>query len=126
MTGSRVQVNKSHKSRFSTKSSRNLHKTAAKDKSRIGKSDCNVAKGAKAARVQRNKMLRDQKRLALLKEKRASSGIASPPRVIVLFGLSASVNLNSVREDLLRQLSSEGIASTSWGFSGMYGNGEGC
>lgn len=113
MTGSRVQVNKSHKSRFSTKSSRNLHKTSAKDKSRIGKSDCNVAKGAKAARVQRNKMLRDQKRLALLKEKRASSGIASPPRVIVLFGLSASVNLNSVREDLLRQLSSEGTGALS-------------
>ncbi|XP_044511758.1 pre-rRNA-processing protein TSR1 homolog isoform X1 [Mangifera indica] len=108
MGGSRVQVNKSHKSRFSTKSTRNLHKASLKDKNRIAKSENNVTKGARAARIQRNKMLRDQKRAALLKEKRASSGSASPPRVIVLFGLCASVNLNSVTEDLLRLLSSDG------------------
>ncbi|XP_031254614.1 pre-rRNA-processing protein TSR1 homolog isoform X1 [Pistacia vera] len=108
MGGSRVQVNKTHKSRFSSKSTRNLHKTSLKDKSRIAKSERNVAKGARAARVQRNKMLRDQKRATLLNEKRASSGSASPPRVVVLFGLCASVNLNSVTEDLLRLLSSEG------------------
>lgn len=92
MGGSRAQVNKAHKSRFSTKSSRNLHKTSVKgsssitlfffefialfkfiisfnflclliklfcelDKSRIAKSERNVAKGARAARVQRNKMV---------------------------------------------------------------------
>ncbi|KAJ4702261.1 pre-rRNA-processing protein TSR1-like [Melia azedarach] len=113
MGGSRAQVNKAHKSRFSTKSSRNLHKTSVKDKSRIAKSERNVAKGARAARVQRNKMLRDQKRAALLKEKRASTGIASPPRVVVLFGLSASVNLNSMTEDLLGQLASEGTRALS-------------
>lgn len=80
------------------------------EKSRITKPGSNVAKGAKAARLQRNKMvvdlwisfilfprfnaivpyyiywllqIRDQKRAAILKEKRASSGSTSPPRVIV-------------------------------------------
>ncbi|KAJ8772731.1 hypothetical protein K2173_027908 [Erythroxylum novogranatense] len=106
MGGSRVQLNKAHKSRFSSKSSRNLHKTSLKEKHTIGKSDRNVFKGAKAARNQRSKMLRDQKRAAVLKEKRASSA-SSPPRVIVLFALSASVNLNSLAEGLLKMLSPE-------------------
>ncbi|PRQ16479.1 putative ribosome biogenesis protein BMS1/TSR1 [Rosa chinensis] len=106
MGGSRNQVNKAHKTRFSSKSSRNLHKTS--DKSRIGKSEHNVAKGARAARIQRNKMVREQKRAALLKEKRASSGSASPPRVIVLFGLSADVKLSSLSEDILSLLSPQG------------------
>ncbi|KAI7724522.1 hypothetical protein M8C21_023976 [Ambrosia artemisiifolia] len=81
--GSRSQVNKSHKTRFASKSSRNIHKTSVKDKSKISKPDRNVMKGAKAARLQRNKMMREQKRATLLKEKRASSGTASAPRVIV-------------------------------------------
>ncbi|XP_057987295.1 uncharacterized protein LOC131169007 isoform X1 [Hevea brasiliensis] len=113
MGGSRVQVNKPHKSRFSSKSSRHLHKTSLKDKSRIAKSGHNVAKGARAVRIQRNKMLREQKRATLLKEKRASTGSSSPPRVIVLFGLSASVNLDSVAEDLLKLLSPEGGGAVS-------------
>ncbi|GAV63463.1 DUF663 domain-containing protein/AARP2CN domain-containing protein [Cephalotus follicularis] len=112
MGGSRVQVNKPHKTRFLSKSSRNLHKTSLKDKSRIAKSERNVAKGAKAARVQRNKMLREHKRATLLKEKRASSGSASPPRVIVLFGLSASVKLDLLAEDLLILLSPGAVSST--------------
>ncbi|KAI5660919.1 hypothetical protein M9H77_20242 [Catharanthus roseus] len=107
MAGSRLQANKSHKSRFSSKSSRNAHKVPLKDKHRIAKSERNVGKGARAARLQRNKMLRDQKRAELLKEKRASSGSGSPPRVIVLFGLSSSVDLDSLEKDLLRLLSSE-------------------
>ncbi|RVX16015.1 hypothetical protein CK203_005696 [Vitis vinifera] len=160
MGGSRVQVNKAHKTRFSSKSSRQVHKTSLQEKktmlkkilnlvfsdimhpfvecffmfyagelekSRITKPGSNVAKGAKAARLQRNKMIRDQKRAAILKEKRASSGSTSPPRVIVMhsvgellscslsydgcsviFGLSASVNVNSVEDDLLTLLSSKG------------------
>lgn len=112
MAGSRVQVNKPHKTRFSSKSSRNLHKTSVKDKGRISKAEHNVGKGARAARVQRNKMVREQKRAALLKEKRASNGSTSAPRVVVLFGLSASVNLNSLEEDLLRLLSTEDSHST--------------
>lgn len=107
MAGSRVQVNKTHKSRFSSKASRSIHKTSLKDKSRISKSDHNVSKGARAARIQRNKMVREQKRATLLKEKRASSGSTTSPRVIVLFGLSATVNLKSLEEDLLKLLSSE-------------------
>ncbi|XP_022772570.1 pre-rRNA-processing protein TSR1 homolog isoform X2 [Durio zibethinus] len=115
MGGSRVQVNKPHKSRFSSKSSRSIHKVSQKDKNRIAKSDRNVTKGARAARLQRSKMLREQKRAALLKEKRASSGLASPPRVILLFPLSASVNVSSLAEDLLRLLSTEctGVLSST-------------
>ncbi|XWS25999.1 hypothetical protein CRYUN_Cryun27aG0116100 [Craigia yunnanensis] len=110
MGGSRVQVNKPHKSRFSSKSYRNIHKVSQKDKSRIAKSDRNVTEGARAARLQRSKMLREQKRAALLKEKRASSGSFSPP---LLFPLSASVNVSSLAEDLLRLLSTEGTGALS-------------
>ncbi|XVE94426.1 hypothetical protein REPUB_Repub02eG0007500 [Reevesia pubescens] len=113
MGGSRVQVNKAHKTRFSSKSSRNIHRVSQKDKNRITKSDRNVTKGARVARLQRSKMLREQKRAALLKEKRASSGSASPPRVILLFPLSASVNVNSLAEDLLRLLSADGTRALS-------------
>lgn len=111
MGGSRVQVNKSHKSRFSSKSSRNLHRTDLKDKSRISKSGGNVAKGARAARLQHNRMVREQKKAALLKEKRATSGSTSPPRVIVLFGLSAAVNVDSLAVDLLSLLSKQGAGA---------------
>ncbi|GLT75573.1 hypothetical protein SLA2020_472880 [Shorea laevis] len=111
MAGSRAQINKAHKSRFSSKSSRNLHKTSLNDRSRIAKSERNSTRGARAARHQRSKMLREHKRAALLKEKRASSG--SPPRVIVLFPLSASVNLNLLAGDILKLLSTEGIGYTS-------------
>ncbi|GLT45667.1 hypothetical protein SLA2020_194830 [Shorea laevis] len=55
--------------------------------------------------------LREQKRAALLKEKRASS--SSPPRVIVLFPLSASVNLNSLAGYILKLLSTEAIGYVS-------------
>ncbi|KAM7486922.1 hypothetical protein LguiA_002931 [Lonicera macranthoides] len=103
---SRAQINKSHKTRFASKSSRNAHKVPLKDK-KISKSASNIAKGAKAARIQRNKMMKEQKRAALLKEKRAVSGSGSPPRVIVLFGLSASVDLSSLAEDILSLLSPE-------------------
>uniref|UniRef100_A0A803NAX6 Bms1-type G domain-containing protein n=1 Tax=Chenopodium quinoa TaxID=63459 RepID=A0A803NAX6_CHEQI len=106
MGGSRAQVNKTHKTRFASKSSRNIHKTSLKDKHQNAKSD-RFGKGARAARIQRNNMIRDQKRAAALNEKRALSGSASPPRVIVLFGLSAHVDLNSVERDLLGLLSTK-------------------
>ncbi|KAL0403083.1 UNVERIFIED_CONTAM: Pre-rRNA-processing protein T [Sesamum radiatum] len=112
MGGSKVQFNKAHKTRFASKSSRNVHKISSKDKLKMSKPDRNVAKGAKAARLQRNKMMREQKRAALLKEKRAFSGHLSAPRVIVLFGLLASVDLNSLEEDMLSLLAGEGNNST--------------
>ncbi|KAJ4849802.1 hypothetical protein Tsubulata_031520 [Turnera subulata] len=108
MGGSRAQLNKPHKTRFSSKATRNLHKTSQKDKSRIAKSERNVVKGARAARVQRNKMLREQKRAALLKEKRSSNPSTTPPRVIVLFGLSADVDTDTLAQDLLKSLCPEG------------------
>ncbi|KAF5185743.1 Pre-rrna-processing protein tsr1-like protein, partial [Thalictrum thalictroides] len=107
------QANKAHKTRFASKASRQIHKTARSDKNRISKADRNVGKGARAARIQRSKMVRDQKRAALLKEKRASSGSVSPPRVIVIFGLSASINLNVLAEELLTLLSPENAESAS-------------
>ncbi|OIV97573.1 hypothetical protein TanjilG_12330 [Lupinus angustifolius] len=113
MGGSRVQVNKPHKTRFSSKSSRNLHKTAANDRITNAKSERNFAKGARAARVQRNKMIRKQKKDAVLKERRELTGSKSPPRVIVLFGLSATVDLDSLSDDLTSLLSkqSSGVLS---------------
>ncbi|CAL9115738.1 unnamed protein product [Musa textilis] len=109
MGGARTQVNKAHKSRFASKTSRQIHRTSRTDKSRIAKPDSHRAavKGARAARIQRSKTIRNQKRAALLKEKRASTGSASPPRVVVLFDLSSSTNLVKVATDLLT-LSSEG------------------
>ncbi|XP_073040720.1 uncharacterized protein [Primulina eburnea] len=134
MGGSMVQLNKHHKTRFASKSSRNVHKVSSKaevldcklfylsllstnnltfyfflflsDKINKSKPELNVVKGAKAARLQRNKMIREQKRAAVLKEKRAFSGQTSPP-VVVLFGISTSVNLNSLEEDILALLSRE-------------------
>lgn len=101
---SRAQLNKPHKTRFASKATRNVHKTSLKDK-KISKSQCNVTKGARAARLQRNKMMREQKRSAVLKEKRAVSGSTSPPLIVVLFGLSASANLISLADDFVDLLS---------------------
>lgn len=105
--GGRAQVNKPHKTRFASKSSRNVHKTSPKDKHQIAHSGRNLGKGARASRIQRSKMVRDQKRAAALNAKRAQSGSTSPPRVIVLFGLSANVNLGSLQRDILALLSSQ-------------------
>lgn len=105
--GGRAQVNKPHKTRFASKSSRNVHKTSLKDKHQIAHSGRSLGKGARASRIQRSKMVRDQKRAAALNAKRAQSGSTSPPRVIVLFGLSANVNLGSLQRDILALLSSQ-------------------
>ncbi|RZC55030.1 hypothetical protein C5167_013892 [Papaver somniferum] len=113
MGGSRDQVNKAHKTRFSSKATRQIHKTSNAG-NRISKPNKkNAAKGARDARIQRNKMLRTQKRDALLKEKRASSGQNSPPRIIVLFGLSSSVNTKVLAKELLELLSPEDAGAAS-------------
>uniref|UniRef100_A0A1D1Y5B3 Pre-rRNA-processing protein TSR1 n=1 Tax=Anthurium amnicola TaxID=1678845 RepID=A0A1D1Y5B3_9ARAE len=97
----RAQVNKAHKSRFASKASRHVHRISSIDKGKISKGQKNVTTGARAARIQRNKQVRDEKRASLLKGKRLSSGSFSPPRVIVLFGLSSSVDLSLLAQDLL-------------------------
>ncbi|KAL6544144.1 hypothetical protein OROGR_010641 [Orobanche gracilis] len=103
------QSNKAHKTRLASKSSRNAHKVSSQDKLKVSKSDGGgIGKGAKAAPLQLNKMMREQKRAAILEKKRALSRSLSPPRVIVLFGLSACVNVNSLEEDILSLLSEEG------------------
>ncbi|XP_047327231.1 pre-rRNA-processing protein TSR1 homolog [Impatiens glandulifera] len=114
MAGAKVQVNKPHKTRFASKSSRNVHKVSLQDKSKAAKSDRNVGKGAREVRLQRNKMAMEQKRAAVLKEKRASSGSESSPRVIVLYGLSQAVDLDSLERDLLTLLTAnENNANTT-------------
>ncbi|CAK8569166.1 unnamed protein product [Lathyrus sativus] len=111
--GATHQVNKPHKSRFSSKSSRNIHKTSVKDRLAIVKSSRNVGKGARATRLQKNKMIREQKKAAVLKEKRELSGSKCPPRVIVLFALCDTVDLEPVAVDLLSLLSSDSSAGLS-------------
>ncbi|KAK3157868.1 hypothetical protein QOZ80_2AG0129360 [Eleusine coracana subsp. coracana] len=101
MGGGRAQVNKPHKTRFASKASRHAHKV---DKVRGGKLETShrtAVKGSRAARVQRSKTIRDQKRAALLKEKRSSTGSSSTPRTIVLVGLSSSADVGSLAADLL-------------------------
>ncbi|KAL6578757.1 hypothetical protein OROMI_008973 [Orobanche minor] len=62
-----------------------LIKFLRKYKLKVSKSDGGgIAKGAKAARLQLNKMMREQKRAPILEKKRALSGSLSPPRIIVL------------------------------------------
>ncbi|KAK2404607.1 pre-rRNA-processing protein TSR1 protein [Trifolium repens] len=100
----RVQANKSHKSRFSTKSSRNIQKTSSlKGGITIPITKTTKGKGARAARIQRNKTIRQQQGAAAarLQQKREST----PPRVIVLFALCASVDLESLADDLFALLS---------------------
>ncbi|KAF3338094.1 Pre-rRNA-processing protein TSR1 [Carex littledalei] len=113
--GARSQVNKSHKTRYASKSSRHAHRTASLSaKAKIGKSDGGhraAVKGTRAARVQKSKAIRDQKRAALLKEKRSS--VSAPPRVVVLFGLSSNANATSVKKDLLQLLSGDDGQPTS-------------
>ncbi|GMP47240.1 hypothetical protein CsSME_00015094 [Camellia sinensis var. sinensis] len=58
-------LNQAHKTRFALKSSHSIHKTSLKDNSKNTRSDRNVVKGAWA--------IREQKRGAVLKEKRAPS-----------------------------------------------------
>ncbi|KAJ6833564.1 pre-rRNA-processing protein TSR1-like protein isoform X1 [Iris pallida] len=115
MGGSRAQVNKAHKSRFASKSARNLHRTSSSVNDKGGRvaKPVNSAKGARAARINRKKMICEQKRAALLKEKRASTGPSSSPRVVVLFALSSSVNLHFLQKDLLKLLSGEETEATS-------------
>ncbi|CAN6340232.1 unnamed protein product [Urochloa humidicola] len=101
MGGGRAQVNKAHKTRFASKASRHAHKI---DKVRSGKPESShraAVKGARAARIQQSKAIRDKKRAALLKEKRSSIGSHGAPRVIVLVGLSSSANVGSLAKDIL-------------------------
>eukprot|EP01018_Ginkgo_biloba_P009491 Gb_29644 [translate_table: standard] len=107
MAGSRIQKNKAHKTRFASKSSRHAHKLAADGKGISKGTQVHISKGARAARLQRSKMVRDQKRAALLSEKRAMSGPTSPPRILVLFALSSNVQLTKLKQRLLEALASD-------------------
>lgn len=127
MAGSRLQKNKPHKTRFASKSSRHAHKLSTIDSKGISKgAHHHVSKGARAARLQHNKMVRDQKRAALLAERRASSGSASPPRILVLFALSSNVQLTKLKQSLLSALasveSSESIDSERMQTDGVSGH----
>ncbi|KAH9303457.1 hypothetical protein KI387_015040, partial [Taxus chinensis] len=108
MAGSRIQKNKPHKTRFASKSSRHAHKLSEPAAKAISKgSQHNISKGARAARLQRSKMVRDQKRAALLAEKRASNCSTSPPRILVLFPLSSNVQLTKLKQTLLSAIDAD-------------------
>ncbi|CAH9128835.1 unnamed protein product [Cuscuta epithymum] len=109
MGGSRVQVNKQHKTRFASKASRNAHKIPSIDRGNSIRKERNIIKGARSARLQRNKTLREQKKAAFLKQKR--EGSKAPPLIMVLFGLSASIDLCSLEQDILTLLSPDGPSS---------------
>ncbi|KMZ72355.1 Pre-rRNA-processing protein TSR1-like protein [Zostera marina] len=111
--GKSVQVHKSHKTRFSSKASRSVHRTSQTDKARISKDHKNHAGGNRASRLQHKKMVRDKKRVSLLKEKKASTGASSPPRVIVLFGITDKTNLMLLTNDILKLLAPVGLQITS-------------
>eukprot|EP00252_Welwitschia_mirabilis_P018411 TRINITY_DN4091_c0_g1_i1.p1 TRINITY_DN4091_c0_g1~~TRINITY_DN4091_c0_g1_i1.p1 ORF type:complete len:804 (-),score=185.76 TRINITY_DN4091_c0_g1_i1:137-2548(-) len=105
MAGSRTQQNKPHKTRFASKAKRHLHKVS--DAKRIYKGiQSQVTKGGKAARLQHSKMIRDQKKAALLSERRAMSSPTFPPRIIVLFSLSSNVQLKKVKQNIISALAS--------------------
>eukprot|EP00249_Psilotum_nudum_P022647 c28597_g2_i1 orf=239-2698(+) len=103
MGGSRSQKNKPHKTRFASKSYRNVHKTAAavNGGSRGPKRPVSNAEAVRLARHTRNKNIRDQKRTAFLAEKRANTGAKSPPRVLAIVALSATADIKKVKQLLL-------------------------
>eukprot|EP00250_Pteridium_aquilinum_P012088 c20503_g1_i1 orf=59-2500(+) len=110
MGNSRLQKNKPHKTRFSSKSSRNLHKeNAEKRPSASGggvsrSHHVSMTQKARAARLHHSQNLRDKKRAALLNEKRMGVESSLPPLVLVLIALSSRTNMKKAKHILLEQV----------------------
>jgi len=114
MAGGRTQKNKSHKTRFASKSSRNAHKLSGEKVA--GKGPARVIPTGQAARdirLQRNKNIREQKRAGVLAEKRASSSSSSAPRILALVGLSSRVSVEALKDRLLAACNAGEISATS-------------
>ncbi|KAG6556400.1 hypothetical protein Mapa_002343 [Marchantia paleacea] len=102
------QKNKAHKTRFASKSSRNVHKLAA-PKGR-GKAAARVpshGQRAKDLRHQRTKNIRDHKRASLLAEKRANSGALASPRILAIVALSPKVDVQLLKNWIASTASSD-------------------
>ncbi|KAJ7538852.1 hypothetical protein O6H91_11G065700 [Diphasiastrum complanatum] len=112
MAGSRIQKNKPHKTRFASKSSRNLHKTAP-DGGKAQVKPPSHGQTARLARLQRNKNIRSHKRSTLIAEKRASVTGTSPPRILALIPLSSEVDVRLAIRTILSACESEDTAGTS-------------
>ncbi|GJP72977.1 hypothetical protein CLOP_g3742 [Closterium sp. NIES-67] len=119
--GARTQKNKAHKSRFGAKSQRALHKVAkASDGGAAGPAR-GGAKGkgkghgavAKAERLNRNKLLRDKKRADVLAAKRALSGATTPPRLVLLIGLSRQVDVAHLADTFVEASAASGASQSS-------------
>ncbi|GBG88337.1 hypothetical protein CBR_g46902 [Chara braunii] len=108
MGGGTIQRNKPHKARYATKGQRNSHFKAIKHGGAPFKGGMPNRQVAKSQRIQRAKTLRDQKRAELLQEKR-SGGVSSgcAPRIVALIGLSAELNMRSVKQRFLSLCSAD-------------------
>ncbi|KAL2630707.1 hypothetical protein R1flu_015393 [Riccia fluitans] len=101
--GHKSQKNKPHKTKFASKSSRNVHKLAGDGPTGRGKgavrAQTNTSHGqrAKELRNLRTKNIRDRKRATLLAEKRASTGASCSPRILAIIALSSSVDVQQLK-----------------------------
>lgn len=107
MGNARAQKNKPHKSRFSSKSSRNLHKENTEKRPLIGPKKSHhvpIAQKARAARLNHSKDLRDKKRAALLNEKRTGVESSVPPLILAFIAVSSRTNTKNARALLQEQI----------------------
>lgn len=105
MGNSRLQKNKPHKTRFSSKSSRNLHKENTASASGASRSHhVPMAQKARVARLHHSKNVRDQKRAAVLAAKRLGAESSLPPVVLALIALTPRTDLRKAKIILLEQI----------------------
>ncbi|CAI5482306.1 unnamed protein product [Closterium sp. Yama58-4] len=116
--GARTQKNKAHKSRFGAKSQRALHKVAKASDGGAAGAARGGAKGkgkghgavAKAERLNRNKLLRDSKRASVLAARRALSASSTPPRIVLLIGLSRQVDVAHLADTFVEAYAASGAS----------------
>lgn len=90
--------------RFSSKSSRKAHKPGTVSNGAGRTHHVPKPQNARAVRLHRNKIVRDQKRLALLAEKRAGSESNCPPLVLVLIALSSRTNIKKTKNLIIKKM----------------------
>eukprot|EP00897_Mesotaenium_endlicherianum_P004060 jgi/Mesen1/3682/ME000202S02777 len=116
--GGSVQKNKSHKTRFASKSQRTKHRLAKETvtaPSGRAQKHAGVHVTARAQRLNSAKVMREQKRAETLASKRSSSGPLSPPRILLLIGLNEQTDLGKLKAALLAACLSSSDDATSLG-----------
>ncbi|KAL3688669.1 hypothetical protein R1sor_014978 [Riccia sorocarpa] len=102
--GHKPQKNKAHKTKFASKSSRNVHKLAGDGPKGGGKAAARAQKNtshgqrAKELRLLRTKNIRDHKRATLLAEKRANTGASCSPKILAIVALSSKVDVRLLKK----------------------------